>query len=34
MALDAVEPSADNREVQVQFQAEIVSACRLNLVRH
>ena len=34
MALDAVEPSADNREVQVQFQAEIVSACRLNVARH
>ena len=34
MALDAVEPSADNREVQVQFQAEIGAACRLNGVRH
>ena len=34
MALDAVEPGADNREVQVQFQAEIVAACRLNVVRH
>ena len=33
MALDAVEPSADNREVQVQFQAEILEACRLNVAR-
>ena len=30
MALDAVEQTADNREVQQQFQAEILAACRLN----
>ena len=34
MALDAVEPSADNREVQQQFQAEIQAACGFNVVRH
>ena len=33
MALDAVEQTADNREVQQQFQAEILAACRLNGVR-
>ena len=33
MALDAVEQTADNREVQVQFQAEILDACRLNVAR-
>ena len=34
LALDTVETNADNCEVQQQFQAEIVAACQLNVVRH